>query len=229
MAVVQPASTIVGFNNLCGALTGQHMYIGTAGENPAATIQINLGDSVALARTWKIQVTMLECNHPSLAPNGCLQYHFGASGGRITSFNSPGATPQMILNQLYSICIRQEAGFNCIDYRQTRGAAAAGAMDSFQLGAGAAVNVGQPNCGASYLIIPTPAMAGVSPVAAVATAMTQSNTRYCGNALGPLEAGVAGVVRSRNLPFQISSVTDGTATAVGTLFDITYQQVPGPC
>ena len=44
------------------------------------------------------------------APNGCLQYYFGASGGRITSFNSQAAAPQMILNQLYSVCIRQEAG-----------------------------------------------------------------------------------------------------------------------
>jgi len=220
LAIIQPASAIVGFNNLCGTLTGQHMYIGTGRENPAATIQINLGASEALARTWKIQVTTLECNHPSLAPNGCLQYYFGASGGRVTSFNSQAGTPQMILNQLYSVCIRQEAGFDCIEYRQTA------AMDSFQLGAGAAVNVGQPNCGASYLIIPTPVLPGVSVDAAVATTMIQSNTRYCGNSLGPINGFAAGVVRSNTLPFQIVAVTDNTQSPAPSLFDISYQQVP---
>ena len=69
-------------------------------------------------------------------------------------------------------------------------------MDSFQLGAGAAVNVGQPNCGASYLIIPTPVLPGVSADAGVATTMIQSNTRYCGNSLGPINNFAAGVVRS---------------------------------
>lgn len=220
LVIEQPAAAIVGFNNLCGTLTGQHMYIGTGGENTAATIQINLGDSETLARTWKIQVTMLECNNPSLAPNGCLQYHFGAPGGTITSFNSQADAPQMILNQLYSICIRQEAGFDCIEYRQTA------ATDSFQLGNDAAVKVGQPSCDASYLIIPTPVMAAVSPVAAVATAMAQSNTRYCGNALGPLDGAMAGVIRSNTLPFQIVSVTNNNETPAPSLFDITYQQVP---
>jgi len=220
LSIVQPAAAIVGFNNLCGTLTGQHMYIDTGRENPAATIQITLGASTDLARTWKIKISMLECNNPSLAPNGCLQYHFGAPGGRITSFNSQATAPQMILNQLYSVCIRQETGSDCIEYRQTA------AKDSFQLGAGASVKVGQPSCGASYLIIPTPVMPGVSPVAAVKTAMAQSNTRYCGNALGPLDGAMAGIVRSNTLPFQVVVVTDDTATPAPSLFDITYQQVP---
>ena len=70
-------------------------------------------------------------------------------------------------------------------------------MDSFQLGAGGTVNVGQPNCMASYLIIPTPVIPAVSPDPAVNTAMAQSNTRYCGNALGPIEGFAAGTVRSK--------------------------------
>jgi len=224
LAIVQPASAIIGFNNLCGTLTGQHMYIGTGRANPAATIQINLDDRDDFERTWKIQVTTLECNNPSLAPNGCLQYYFGASGGRITSFNSQAAAPQMILNQLYSVCIRQEAGFDCIEYRQTE------AMDSFQLGAGTTVNVGQPSCMESYLIIPTPVIPAVSPDAGVKAAMAQSNTRYCGNALGPIEGFAAGTVRSNSLPFQIIAVTDnnalGNASPAPSLFDISYQQVP---
>ena len=82
-------------------------------------------------------------------------------------------------------------GFDCIEYRQTE------AMDSFQLGAGATVNVGQPTCMESYLIIPTPVIPAVSPDAAVQAAMAQSNTRYCGNALGPIDGFAAGTVRSK--------------------------------
>ena len=42
------------------------VYIGTGGANPATTIQINLDDREDFERTWKIQVTTLECNNPSL-------------------------------------------------------------------------------------------------------------------------------------------------------------------
>ncbi|TRY81100.1 hypothetical protein TCAL_13875 [Tigriopus californicus] len=46
---------------------------------------------------------------------GCLQYHTGLTG-RFTSFNFAPTNDNHLANQDYSICIRQEAGFCCIEY-----------------------------------------------------------------------------------------------------------------
>ena len=45
------------------------------------------------------------------APNGCLQY-FTGNGGQVTSFNGglTGDTGEMLVDQQYSACVRQEAG-----------------------------------------------------------------------------------------------------------------------
>ena len=50
-------------------------------------------------------------------PNGCLQYQTGLTG-RITTFNFAATDSQQHLaSQSYSHCIRQEAGFCCIQYQ----------------------------------------------------------------------------------------------------------------
>eukprot|EP00094_Tigriopus_californicus_P013894 TCALIF_13448-PB protein Name:"Protein of unknown function" AED:0.34 eAED:0.34 QI:0/0.4/0.16/0.5/0.6/0.83/6/0/273 len=50
-------------------------------------------------------------------PNGCgcLQYHTGLTG-RFTTFNFLPTNDNHLANQDYSVCIRQEAGFCCIEY-----------------------------------------------------------------------------------------------------------------
>merc|ERR1711971_1185357 len=43
ITVTQTTSTIGAFENLCGTLTGQHIYVENDGANPAATLNINTG------------------------------------------------------------------------------------------------------------------------------------------------------------------------------------------
>ena len=68
---------------------------------------------------WHIDIHNLNCLEPFWIPNafysfrppeGCLQWHTGASG-KLKSFNGGhSGTQQMIKNQNYDICIRTEEG-----------------------------------------------------------------------------------------------------------------------
>ena len=64
---------------------------------------------------------LLDCDSVLLPPDGCLQFHTGASGV-IKSFNSDVTAPRLITlassNLEYNICIRQEDGKLSISYRQ---------------------------------------------------------------------------------------------------------------
>merc|ERR1711976_835919 len=152
LSVVTPArSPAAGFvpGNLCGVLTGQHVYVdvNTAGGAMAATININ-NDNTAFNRVWKILVQRIACDSPDLPPAGCIQFFTGLSG-MITSFNGArmGDAHQMIQNQQYRVCIKRGAGMCGVRYRE-----AAGTIDSFGLGTAGAGNgnvggksgVGQP-------------------------------------------------------------------------------------
>ncbi|TRY76471.1 hypothetical protein TCAL_05341, partial [Tigriopus californicus] len=64
-----------------------------------------------------------------LAPNGCLQYHFGLSG-RLTSFNFNPTNDNHLASQNYNVCIDQEDGFCCVEYTQCTD------TDSFSLSTG---------------------------------------------------------------------------------------------
>merc|ERR1712172_354781 len=109
-----------GIQALCGTLTGQHIYVdvNTVGGAMAATVNINTAAAIG-ARMWKILVRQIECNDVNLPPAGCLQYHTGLAG-QITSFNGALAAnaQQMIVNQVYLICIKQADGMNQIYYHR---------------------------------------------------------------------------------------------------------------
>merc|ERR1711997_1296608 len=145
-----------GFTNLCGTLSGQHIYVENDGANPAATLNIATSATV-LARTWKILVRTIECDSPAKAPGGCLQYFTGTSGN-IMSFNA-GTTGALIDNLLYNICIRREAGMCSYTVREARSATGA-TPDSFLVGNGladAAVSAAECATGA-FLVIPNSAV-----------------------------------------------------------------------
>jgi hypothetical protein len=59
-------------SNLCGTLTGQHMYLSVAN---ATTIKISIALSSVGSQNWRILVRQYENTQTSyLAPRGCLQY-----------------------------------------------------------------------------------------------------------------------------------------------------------
>merc|ERR1739844_286890 len=136
ISVTTPARTGAGFGieNLCGVLTGQHIFVDVAPGVSAMAATLNIdtsGDSGD--RMWKILVRQIQCDDVNRPPGGCLQYHTGLSG-QLTSFNGArtGDAHQMIQNQNYKICIKRAAGMCGVTYREAT--SGAGAIDSFNLG-----------------------------------------------------------------------------------------------
>lgn len=98
--------------NLCGTLTGQHVYIDSGRAATAATLKFTLASSAS--NTWRIKVTQIECWNPSKAPEDCLQYFYGEHMHTVTSFNWDGSaacgTGCMLNDQMYTTCFRPEKG-----------------------------------------------------------------------------------------------------------------------
>lgn len=210
ITVGQTSTTIGnGFTNLCGTLSGQHIYVENDGANPAATLNVDTS-ATTLARTWKILVRTIECNSPAKAPGGCLQYFTGASGN-IVSFNA-GTTGALLDDLLYNICIRREAGMCSYTVRQARSATGA-TPDAFTVGADAAGRVGLANCAGAMLIIPNSAVQA---------------PEYCGSVLTNTDSDTtASPVTGNGAQFQITVLTTaaGNAGATGSGFDLVYAQV----
>jgi len=206
ITVGQTTTTIGSFEDLCGTLSGQHIYVENDGANPAATLNIATSDTV-LARTWKILVRTIECDSPAKAPGGCLQYFTGTSGN-IQSFNV-GTNGALIDNLLYNVCLRKEAGMCSYTVREARSATGA-TPDAFTVGADATAGVGLANCAAAHIVIPNSAVQA---------------PEYCGVVLSNTnDDTVAAPVTGTD--FQIRVVTTAANTGVaGTGFDLVYSQV----
>jgi len=209
ITVGQTTTTLGGFQNLCGTLTGSHIYVENDGANPAATLNVDTS-ATTFARTWKILVRTIECDSPSKAPSDCLQYFTGASGN-FKSFNY-GTTGALIDNLLYLVCIRREAGMCSFTVRQARSATGA-TPDAFQVGTGAVGAVGAANCATgAFLIIPN---SGVQA------------PEYCGSVLTNTNADTtASPVTGNGAQFQITVLTTAANTgAAASGFDLVYAQV----
>jgi len=207
ITVGQTSTTIGnGFTNLCGTLTGQHLYVENDGANPAATLNVDTSATV-LARTWKILVRTIECDSAAKAPGGCLQYFTGTSGN-ILSFNSANA---LLDDLLYNVCIRREAGFCSYTVREARSATGA-TPDAFQVGTATVGAVGAAACNTgAFLVIPN---SGVNA------------PEYCGSVLVNTDSDTtASPVTGNGAQFQIRVVTTAANTgAAGSGFDLVYAQ-----
>jgi len=217
LSVVTPArNPAAGFvpGNLCGVLTGQHVYVdvNTAGGAMAATININNAGEVG-NRFWKILVQRIACDSPDLPPAGCLQFFTGLSG-MITSFNGArmGDAHQMIQNQQYRVCIKRGAGMCGVRYRE---AEAAGQIDSFGLGDAAGNADGDfggdsgvnANCDDNQFIT-------VQPIG-----------KICGGVLSSDDGQAkTGPVTSNEFGLTVTSA-DAVATQPGSGFNLIYNQV----
>merc|ERR1712025_926103 len=216
----------IGIRNLCGTLTGQHLYVDVnslTGGAMAATLNINTA-AAAAARMWKILARCVNCDDEEYrAPSGCAQFHTGASG-RISSFNGApavAANGQMMLNDLtYSICIRPVAGACGVTLVEANSPAPGGAAvvpDSFSLGGPATganagkSGVGSAECVQSYLEVETTqSLAGaVSP-------------RICGGILNA-NNDQANAAPVDTVGFTIGVVSEGdNDNAAATGFDLLY-------
>jgi len=107
--------------DLCGTLTGQHVYIDSGRASTAATLKFTLATSES--NSWRIKVTQIECWNPTKAPQGCLQYFYGDTMHTVTSFNWDGtsacSTGCLSDEQSYSVCFRPEKGMCGMQWSQT--------------------------------------------------------------------------------------------------------------
>jgi len=106
---------------ICGENAGQHIYV-DVGLDSGATAKLDFTFSTTvttISRSWEIKVTQIECSSISKPyDSGCLQYFTGTTG-RLTSFNFDQSSTTLFAHlpsQNQNICIRQEAGFCCVQY-----------------------------------------------------------------------------------------------------------------
>jgi len=195
--------------DLCGTLTGQHMFVDVRpGTNAmAAVLNINTGGATG-ARTWQIRIRCIDCNDKARLPpsSGCLQYFTGLAD-TITSFNGAlmGNAQMMIINQNYAVCIKRGPGMCGVEF--TEALEAGGAIDSFSLGganAAAATTVGA-GCASQFVLI--------------------NGFEICGGTLTELNGQTAaGPVRSSSFGLQV--VSDNAASNANTGFSLRYRQLP---
>ena len=126
------------------------MYIDIGNlSGDSATLTFSLAAGAVGTRVWDIKVTQVECSNPNAPDNGCLQYHTGVSG-RIETFNWDSGTEAHANNQQYTVCIRQEDGYCCVQFMPCADEAPGG----FELDGGTMGNADDDCQGLDYIGIP---------------------------------------------------------------------------
>ena len=117
----QDSFTVTGTSGLssptiCGMNSGQHVYMDMGHDSTnSATVSFTFSGT-STTRQWDIKVTQIPCYATNKPPGGCLQYHTDLAG-RIKTFNFDDSSDQQHLaSQEYNICIRQQAGYCCVEY-----------------------------------------------------------------------------------------------------------------
>jgi len=109
--------------DLCGTLTGLHVYVEQGRSTTATTLTFTTASTSGV--TWKTKVTQIECSSLARADPDCNQWFTGASG-TVQSYNWPSI---QLISKTHNMCIRREAGYCGIQYQ----AYSATSPDSFIL------------------------------------------------------------------------------------------------
>jgi len=232
LTVTTADGSFPGFSQLCGTLTGQHIYLDTSGMNPGATVNIATG-TTQFARSWKILARRLRCDDPDLSP-GCLQYHTGLAG-RITSLNGGIADQVMLRNLDYEVCVRPGANMCGMMIRAQPDQAGAG-FANFALqtgtGAGAAGNSMTGNDGAGNVLCAVEGIIVRNSLVAGLLSPPQAGQPpiFCGGFLnGFSNMDVDGTIIANDLfgggnTFAIGVISNNAASTADTGFDLGYTQ-----
>merc|ERR1712241_301889 len=102
-----------GLANLCGTLTGQHVYLEQGRSSTSATLTFTLATSTT-AVSWNIKVSQISCDSDMRAPHDCAQWITGPSGF-VKSYNWNGG--DQIQGNQFTFCIRREDGYCNIVYK----------------------------------------------------------------------------------------------------------------
>jgi len=202
---------------LCGTNTGYHSYLDlSCTSTDEATLTFTLGD--ATLNQWKIKVTQLSCDDDYVAAQeGCFQYHIGTTG-TIQSYNLAGSI--QLVGQNYKNCIRQEAGYCCIEYVPTTYT-----LGPIACAAAATRCASMSMCTLDYILIPEVSNQDAP----------NSYDRFCGTYISPTGISVNNQpVTTCKCPFELTHTTGHTSlnaaaadTQVGFAFN--YRQIAGNC
>lgn len=204
--------------NVCGTLTGQHMYLDSGRATTAATLKFTFATGSTLSNTWRIKVSQIGCGNPARAPPGCLQYFFGGNTNTVSSFNWDGtdahSTGGLLQSQQYRVCFRKEKGMCGITYTTTP---VATGLDAYELEATAdtIAEVAVAGCTISWLKIHTPWIAATD--------------LFCGGVFDPIDATTADSVGRTvqafpNTGMHIDVVSIATTTISLSGFSLDAQQ-----
>jgi len=120
------------FGTLCGALTGEHLYVElspTSSDALTATLATAVSTTITPAiaqRIWDIKVSQIECHATYRAPPGCQRYFMGSSGkiismnfykvsGSTAAANAQNTGLDIATSHIRS-CIRRVKGMCCTQY-----------------------------------------------------------------------------------------------------------------
>ncbi|XP_059078418.1 uncharacterized protein LOC131876898 [Tigriopus californicus] len=210
---------------VCGTLTGQHMYF-ESGRDGALAGQINVAQGSVLGdRRYNIKVSYISCSSRQRAPSGCTQYFTGRTG-TITSYNFQGG--QILADQVYGNCIRQERGFCSVQFKETDIAT----PDPFDLDAGNPDQV-QDNCmSKNHVTIPSRAIdVVVAAITASQDVVTLVPSMRCNTVFGsaPGTSVPSTLESERNLPFVVNVRTLPNVVGRDNMFSgfsLDYKQLP---
>jgi len=91
-------------SNLCGVLTGSHVYISV---KDVAEVTVTVTLSSLSTQKWNILVRQFDSTQTEyLAPRGCLQY-YREDAGMLETFNYNGGNGELLNDQMYTMCIAQ--------------------------------------------------------------------------------------------------------------------------
>merc|ERR1719323_97680 len=91
--------------NLCGKLTGQHIYFESGASTTSSTLAFTIAGTTS---TWNMKVSQISCTATYKAPNDCDQYLTGQSG-TVQSYGWQSG--QQITGTIFTTCIRRERGY----------------------------------------------------------------------------------------------------------------------
>ena len=95
-------------SNLCGMLSGQHIYLSVKDVSVESSVQITIELKTISDQKWQILARQFDSTQTDyLAPRGCLQYHRN-DVGVFKSFNRAGSSPELLNDHNYYICIKQD-------------------------------------------------------------------------------------------------------------------------
>jgi len=211
--------------SICGTNTGYHMYT-EFGATSTDTISMTItygANGLSTAKTFNILARQISCTATWKAPTDCTQYFTGVSGS-VQSYSHG----QMLNSQYYTNCIRTEAGYCRIQWKQS----STTSPDPFEiLGTTPAGTVAAAGgsattlCTAGFITIPDLSMDGIGKIPVPYGIQTYQST-MCGKVFGIEGTDVAAALVSAKQPFTLGVYTDAATAEPGTGFNLEYNQLP---